>query len=283
MACRHRGKTQQIARIDDRLDATQLTLAKAPRGSTRRQSFGQGVSPAADPNEQLKPLISQVLDLRKELRALFHNDPPFVPPLPNYQKGQIGKLAVCGVIMQKLSERQSLVIKVGNDRLDDIVLLEDCEFVLWKHKGEILKSADGFPYVNFPDTLEVTGTFSYRNPAGAIVTVPALRQYKWPHRKAMTNPAVDAEQAALPEPASRRKSVLTGSEPARPNAEPAESVADQDAVARKKLGGILTNARKLAKAGLTDAARKSLNRILKEAPGTSIAKEAQQELDQLGP
>ncbi len=129
--------------------------------------------------------------------------------------------------------------------------------------------------------MEVTGTFRYRTPGGEIVTVPSLREYKWPHYKAATKPTADAEQAALPEPASQRRPVLAGHETAKPSAEQADTGSDEDALARKKLGGVLTNARKLAKAGLPDAARKNLKRILKEVPGTSIAKEAQQELDHL--
>jgi hypothetical protein len=280
-------KHAKIDEIDDRLTELQLQLLqKTPGKSTHRRSTSPG-SPqptsgkaSSSPTEELKALSTRVLDLRKELRALWHNDPPFVPVLPDFNKGRIGQLAVCGVVFQKLSERQSLIIKIGNDHLDDFVLVEDSELTPWQHRGKILKNADGLVYVNLPDTLEVTGTFSYHNPAGKIITVPSLREFKWPHHRSATAPAVNPEQRPLPEGAAKSNARLADRVERNGNASAAAPSADQDVAARKRFAGVLANARKLAKAGLRDAAEKNLKRIIKEAPGTGIAKEAQQELDQ---
>jgi hypothetical protein len=53
--------------------------------------------------------------------------------------------------------------------------------------------------------------------------------------------------------------------------------------ARRRYFGLLTNSRALIKAGMRDAGRAKLQRIIQEVPGTKIAIEAQQELDALPP
>jgi hypothetical protein len=54
-----------------------------------------------------------------------------------------------------------------------------------------------------------------------------------------------------------------------------------DEAAQKKFGGVLHNARTLIKAQVYPSAEKSLQRIIKEAPGTKIAAEAQQVLESI--
>jgi len=61
----------------------------------------------------------------------------------------------------------------------------------------------------------------------------------------------------------------------------ATATVDPDAAARKRFAALLSNSRSLMKKGLRQAAEKNLKRIVKEAPGTSIAAEAQRELDRL--
>ncbi len=51
--------------------------------------------------------------------------------------------------------------------------------------------------------------------------------------------------------------------------------------AQKKYGPLLSNAKRLIKAGIVEAAETSLRRIIKEAPGTKIAAEAQQVLNSM--
>ncbi len=54
-----------------------------------------------------------------------------------------------------------------------------------------------------------------------------------------------------------------------------------DEAAQKKFGGVLHNARALIKAQIYTSAEKSLRRIIKEAPGTKVAAEAQKMLDSM--
>jgi hypothetical protein len=111
------------------------------------------------------------------------------------------------------------------------------------------------------------GTKSYTTVTGAAKTVRRLRALPLDVEKiASAYRARCTELVALQPPVAKpiRKALH-------------HAPVDKD----REYKAMLTNARNLAKAGLPDAARKNLKRILKEAPGTSIAKEAQQELDQL--
>ena len=58
---------------------------------------------------------------------------------------------------------------------------------------------------------------------------------------------------------------------------------DPEYTAKRRYFGLLTNSRVLIKAGMRDAARAKLQRIIQEVPGTKIATEAQRELDALPP
>jgi hypothetical protein len=136
----------------------------------------------------------------------------------------------------------------------------------------------GFPTKNYADDqvapfdelVVVDGTKTYATAIGGSRTVFVLRPLKIDREKVL------AEYRAVSKPAPPKVDP-------QPESKPVARVkpADPEADARKRFGGLLSNSRGLIKAGMRGAAEKTLKRIVSEVPGTSIAAEAQNELDQL--
>jgi hypothetical protein len=117
----------------------------------------------------------------------------------------------------------------------------------------------------------VDGTKSYTSVVGKRLTVTCIRAIT------VDEKVVRAEYLAW----CKKHPVLlpvTAQAPQKPT--PATPM-DPETAARKKFAGVLSNARNLAAAGLKERAAENLNRIIREAPGTSVAKDAQKELDSL--
>ncbi len=141
----------------------------------------------------------------------------------------------------------------------------------------------GFPTKNYADDQTISikglaavdGTKSYTTVTGARSTVVYVRALEIDTQKVIEKYQAQCKASYVPEvePESVAKFKAKASDPA--------ASADPDAAARKKFAGLLANCRNLIKAGVREQAKVGLTRIISEAPGTSIAKEAKKELDDL--
>jgi len=142
----------------------------------------------------------------------------------------------------------------------------------WMH-GLSTKNYVDDQTIGLSELVIVDGKKSYTTVQGGNTTVRVLRPLSVDQEKVLTELRARSKANARPEIKARPKPLLKPVEASAPQ--------DPDAAARKRFAGILSNCRALIKAGLRDAAEQKLQRIIKEAPGTSIAAEAQKELDQL--
>jgi len=155
----------------------------------------------------------------------------------------------------------------------DMMITSKAYAIVWIEGYSTNKLADDQPVK--PDGVFVAvGTKSYTNTIGVKSTVRLLRPVVIDREKVIAEFRAQSKASAPLVKEVNRKLIR--------KANVDNSTLDPEAAARKRFAGVLTNARALAKAGLRDAAEKNLRRIIKEAPSTAIAKEAEQELDQLG-
>jgi hypothetical protein len=143
--------------------------------------------------------------------------------------------------------------------------------LFWVQGFPTTKYADG-QKIRFNELVINDGTKTYTNVTGAKSTVFSLRSLNIDRDKVLAEYRAQSKPVVVAKPAEEKKPAKT------PSPEPP---ADPEAAARNKFAPLLANSRNLIKAHIYDAAEKNLNRIVKEAPGTAIAAEAQKELDQL--
>ncbi|HXY33675.1 MAG TPA: hypothetical protein VEI07_05565 [Planctomycetaceae bacterium] len=142
---------------------------------------------------------------------------------------------------------------------------------IWLHGFPTKDVADG-QRLFLQEPIVSDGTKRYDTVTGAARTVFVWRPLVIDREKVLAE--YRAQSKPIPETAARAKPVLK-QKPVEP------TPADPDTAARKRFSGVLSNSRALIKAGLREAAESNLKRIIKEAPGTTIAGDAQHELDKL--
>ena len=142
----------------------------------------------------------------------------------------------------------------------------------WLHGFPTKDLADG-QMMAFDELIVIDGTKRYETVSGTSNTVFVWRPLVINREKVL------AEYRALSTPTP--PTVAQNREKPVPKAKAVDDPDDPEAAARKQFSGVLSNSRKLIDAGMRSAAERNLKRIVAEAPGTAIAKEAQQELDRL--
>jgi hypothetical protein len=144
--------------------------------------------------------------------------------------------------------------------------------LFWVQGVSTTKYVDG-QKIDFNDLVINDGTKTYTTVTGAKSKVFLLRSLKVDREKILAEYRAQSKPAAVEKPAGETKPATKSSA--------AELPADPEAAAKARFTSLLSNSRNLIKAGVYEAAEKNLKRIVKEAPGTAIAGEAQKELDQL--
>jgi hypothetical protein len=248
-------------RVDDiRRELAELDPERASRKKTRKRPTKSAKSV---PTDRFRRLQDEMADLE--------SGKTIIEP----QISQEG-LSNVGSVMRIRTSLLKVVQMIGPE---DLLITPRAGTYLgqiwWLHGFPQKGRADGEVF-SMDELVIVGGTKSYDTVNGTSRTVFVWRPLVIDREKVL------AEYRAQSKPAEPEKPVAAKRAPRSKAATPSASAepADADSV-QKHCAALLKNARTLLKAGLRDGAKKDLLRIIHEAPGTAVAKDAQQELDQL--
>jgi len=265
---------------------------KHPPKQARRLSAGNS-GPSRVPTQEPKPgtkayrekqaaerdqAKSELKDCRSQLERLKTGvDVPDIGGVGFEQSGSIGYLkSFAGEmeVIQKIGPADMLVMLSGLFGRGDGSGVQHESHIYWIQGFPTAKYAEHEKLSGFNELVINAGTKTYTTVLQRQSTVYVLRPANVDRNKVL---AAYRERCkpieAKPQAQARPEGEAKPAAPLPP--------ADPEADAQKRFGALLSNSRKLIKAGVYDAARKNLARIVKEAPGTAIAAEAQKELDQL--
>jgi hypothetical protein len=266
--------TALVEARDLRIDQIRQKMAEASgtskKSSTTRKASSKkrqiNRSAAGSKTRSDEPAPSTLKQMREDLNRLKSGET--VPEIRNLTSREPDSLGLldwrCRVF--QISGPSDMMVDFGFD--------DKLYGRIWIH---------GFPTKNYVDDQTISikglaavdGTKSYTTVTGARATVVYVRALESDRQKVIEKYQAQCKASYVPEvePESAAKATAKASD--------AAASSDPDAAARKKFAGILSNSKNLIKAGLREQAKVGLNRIITEAPGTSIATEAKKELDDL--